>query len=172
MNIISNLNDDLLIQVSNSELNLNNILPNQLNTISNSDYDSDSQNGEIDYPDEPGYNNYNNNYNNNYVFEHEHINFDNYNNYPYTDVNINIFNSIQNSQNKIQKIEYVVELPTHIMETIVKKQPNCPICMDSIKFDDKEKEKVKYRNCCGNVFHENCYNTWVEKNNNCPMCRK
>ena len=111
MNIISNLNDDLLIQVANSELNMNNILPNQLNTISNSDYDSDSQNGEIDYPDEPGYNN-------NYISEH--INF---NNYPYTDVNINIFNPIQNSQNIIQKTEYVVELPTHIMETIVKKQP-------------------------------------------------
>ena len=160
MNIISNLNDDLLIQVANSELNMNNILPNQLNTISNSDYDSDSQNGEIDYPDEPGYNN-------NYISEH--INF---NNYPYTDVNINIFNPIQNSQNIIQKTEYVVELPTHIMETIVKKQPNCPICMDLIKFHDKEKQKVKYRNCCGNVFHENCYNTWVEKNNNCTMCRK
>jgi len=39
----------------------------------------------------------------------------------------------------------------------------CPICRDTLN---------KYITTnCGHNFHAECLNDWLEKHNNCPMCR-
>ena len=42
----------------------------------------------------------------------------------------------------------------------------CSICLT----DDKSGDGLKMK--CGHVFHANCINTWLERSDNCPMCRK
>ena len=43
--------------------------------------------------------------------------------------------------------------------------PVCSVCLD--QFGDKACCKL----ACGHNFHTKCIFTWVQKNNNCPMCR-
>ena len=45
-------------------------------------------------------------------------------------------------------------------------KPTCSICLDEIDF----KDGLKIRSC-GHIFHKDCIKEWVDKRNNCPMCR-
>jgi len=42
----------------------------------------------------------------------------------------------------------------------------CPICYEPHKSDE-----ILIITNCKHVFHEKCLKPWLEKNNNCPMCR-
>ena len=40
---------------------------------------------------------------------------------------------------------------------------NCPICLE---------DGVLYQLNCKHGFHMNCIDKWINKKNNCPLCRK
>ena len=42
---------------------------------------------------------------------------------------------------------------------------SCSICLENIKNDRKELS-------CGHLFHKGCIDLWLNKNTNCPYCRK
>lgn len=44
--------------------------------------------------------------------------------------------------------------------------PNCPICLDTIK------DKDKYKTNCHHLFHEKCIERWFRRSHQCPLCRK
>ena len=41
----------------------------------------------------------------------------------------------------------------------------CSICLEQI---NKEKHELK----CGHCFHDECIETWLDKNDTCPYCRQ
>lgn len=44
---------------------------------------------------------------------------------------------------------------------------NCPICLEEIDIDGKKLD------CdCNYVYHGNCIDEWLNKQNTCPQCRK
>ena len=45
---------------------------------------------------------------------------------------------------------------------------NCTICME----DFSAKEKVAKMRVCEHVFHRECIDPWLEKNNRCPNCQQ
>ena len=45
-------------------------------------------------------------------------------------------------------------------------KPTCSICLDEIEI----KNGLKIRSC-GHIFHKDCISEWVDKRNNCPLCR-
>ena len=44
---------------------------------------------------------------------------------------------------------------------------NCAICIDNF-YENCIKIKLQ----CGHYYHYDCIQPWIEKNNNCPLCRK
>ena len=47
----------------------------------------------------------------------------------------------------------------------------CSICLEGYS-TDSEDVNVAYIKQCGHVHHFNCVWQWLEKNNNCPLCRE
>lgn len=41
----------------------------------------------------------------------------------------------------------------------------CSVCIEEISVENFK------RLICGHAFHVACINTWLQENNNCPMCR-
>lgn len=95
--------------------------------------------------------------------------------------NINILNSknkpvshslntnVSNSKNKFERTKIKIkdinnESPNLKLYKLVK--PTCSICLDEIDF----KDGLKIRSC-GHIFHKDCIKEWVDKRNNCPLCR-
>jgi hypothetical protein len=44
--------------------------------------------------------------------------------------------------------------------------PTCPVCHDTINVGVKGMFMP-----CGHVYHPDCLNQWLEKQNSCPVCR-
>lgn len=42
----------------------------------------------------------------------------------------------------------------------------CPICRELLP------QNLKYTTKCKHSFHKSCLNTWLNNNNNCPLCRQ
>jgi hypothetical protein len=53
----------------------------------------------------------------------------------------------------------------HFNKKTMKSIEKCSICLKKIYTN------TSYTTECGHIFHYNCLNKWIAKNNNCPMCR-
>ena len=49
-------------------------------------------------------------------------------------------------------------------------EESCPICVDN--FSNKPDNSVIVEMPCKHKFCEECLNTWLEQNHNCPTCRQ
>jgi hypothetical protein len=45
-------------------------------------------------------------------------------------------------------------------------KPTCPVCLVDYEIGDKAKFVP-----CGHIFHPECLDPWLKKNNTCPVCR-
>ena len=54
----------------------------------------------------------------------------------------------------------------NMKEILFTEEEDCPICYCSMK------DTKVYETCCNHHFHKHCLNKWLEKNDNCPICRK
>ena len=57
--------------------------------------------------------------------------------------------------------------PIKILEYKHYKNGSCIICLENI---DKSKNIIKLQ--CGHDFHKECLLEWLNKNDNCPICKK
>lgn len=85
-------------------------------------------------------------------------------------INDNNLDSIRNKFDIISE-ELNLVLSNHINNNCDKieynKNESCCIC-----FEDFGNEKiVQCKMTCKNIFHSECINLWLSKNNNCPLCR-
>tara|TARA_Y100000816_G_C26107484_1_gene589056 strand:- start:5182 stop:6045 length:864 start_codon:yes stop_codon:yes gene_type:complete len=102
--------------------------------------------------------------------------------------NINILNSknkpvsnslntnVSNSKNKFERTKIKIKDINNESSNLKNKSPNlklyklvkptCSICLDEIEI----KDGLKIRSC-GHIFHKDCISEWVDKRNNCPLCR-
>ena len=48
---------------------------------------------------------------------------------------------------------------------IFNEEEDCPICYCTMR------EQNIYETCCNHHFHKQCLNKWLQKNENCPICR-
>ena len=77
-------------------------------------------------------------------------------NFVNSNININ-----QNNNNKQMKFK------DHILfNTDVISQESCPIC-----FDDFKEGEIASILPCYHIFHRQCIDPWIKKQNNCPNCR-
>ena len=47
--------------------------------------------------------------------------------------------------------------------------PTCSICLED--YNEQNKDKIAELNC-NHIFHLDCLNEWIDKNDICPMCRE
>ena len=81
-------------------------------------------------------------------------------------------NTVKNINENFNKISNALKnrLKNHIScEKNIKYDDNetCCICFEEFGKEDVDQCKLT----CKNVFHSNCINLWLSKNNSCPLCR-
>ena len=80
----------------------------------------------------------------------------------------------KNLAKKIPELKKILTKKAHKpTEEDLKKNPDnneCVICFDDFMEDGKEIVELDCNN--KHVFHLECLEKWIEKNNNCPMCRE
>ena len=167
-------------ELQNEEFKNNDNYNNQNNSNVNNDYNNNfndnNKNGLNNY------NNYNNNNNNNYN------NYNNYNNN--NNIDNNFYYSYKNKKDKkkiinnftINNLIFFENDEILTMENMFKNNlkikkngyygenkyhiKNCIICFENFK----ENEMILKLNCF-HIFHKNCIENWLKKNNNCPICK-
>ena len=73
--------------------------------------------------------------------------------------NLPNYTIIQNKIIKIQEYKFNNELePGH--------DTSCSICLENYMKND-----IINILKCGHKYHDKCIDEWIEKNNNCPLCR-
>ena len=69
---------------------------------------------------------------------------------------------------KYDMSEYILNRQEY--ETLSREDKNdnksCVIC-----FEEYKDESIISKLECKHIFHENCLNTWIDKNQTCPLCR-
>ena len=51
--------------------------------------------------------------------------------------------------------------------SLVESEAPCSVCQDAIRTG----ETIRRLNHCSHVFHQNCIDTWYQRNVHCPVCR-
>ena len=98
----------------------------------------------------------------------------NFNNTFYLNMPINHNNNnLEINENNIaskEKADFILELNEFQYKNINKyssrKEENCSICLEKFKGTDIIKEFS-----CTHIFHKKCLLKWLEKSNNCPLCK-
>jgi hypothetical protein len=124
------------------------------------------------------FNNSNFSVNINGQFMNNFLNFNqpnyNFNDYFYINIPINQNNNnLEINENNIsskEKADFILELNEfqykHINKYSSRKEENCTICLENFKGTDIIKEFS-----CKHIFHKKCLLKWLEKSNNCPLCK-
>ena len=124
------------------------------------------------------FNNSNFSVNINGQFMNNFLNFNqpnyNFNDYFYINIPINQNNNnLEINENNIsskEKEDFILELNEfqykHINKYSSRKEENCTICLENFKGTDIIKEFS-----CKHIFHKKCLLKWLEKSNNCPLCK-
>jgi len=78
----------------------------------------------------------------------------------------------QNTTQYIRMKEFVETIPTHIKDEYIKmldelkKEIECPICMDIIQKNDLQLSN------CGHKYCKTCYDRILRDSNKCAICKK
>ena len=78
----------------------------------------------------------------------------------------NIFN--KNINNKVDITQIKSYNYSNLLPLFKKENKKCQICL--VKF--RENEIIKLFSCNHHIFHINCIKLWLEKKQNCPICRE
>ena len=152
---INNIQNGFNNQIINSNLShLNNIQNYQTFNFNNSNF-SININGQFMNIFQ-NFNPYN--FNNNYL-----INIPMNQNINNTEIN-------ENNISSKEKEDFILELNEfqykHINKYSSRKEENCTICLENFKGTDIIKEFS-----CKHIFHKKCLLKWLEKSNDCPLCK-
>lgn len=74
--------------------------------------------------------------------------------------------SYKKSSHLLRNLRYTI--PYYNTDIEDKIEIECSICLEVMN----KNNKIIKLYCCDHIYHEKCIRGWIEKNRNCPLCRK